>query len=523
MSRIFISYKRVDKNVVFPIVEEIKQKTGVECWIDLEGIESGDQFQNVIIDAIDNADIVIFMLSKNFIAPYKDEISGEIDLKKQTFPEKEVMYALRHNKRLIPISIDGTTVYDCKWLEFNCSGLDCISWGVEEQKSKLLNNLRQWTGKKHSTNAILNTHHSSGTFIIESHSGYACLHINVDETCKIYRFGKQIGEIKAGDWGELYLRMGKHELSFVSAKNLTITKVIEIPSAEYSDFIHIGFSQKEVEESDANNSSSLSDKKQGLSLSINALRKNKGCSIALTVAFVLCVVVLPLGYQYYKVNDDTSLIAGNNELPLIADNPNDYQAEETSSNSSSPSSSERPNRHENASTAPNPIDEIVFVDLDLPSKTMWADRNVGASNKLDYGDLYSWGETSAKKDYRQSCYTKIDANNIVATKYDVAAKLYGYNNQMPTQKQFDELIRECRWEWNGNGYKVIGKNGKSIFLPASGWSCSSVVEHRDVCGYYWTGDRYNSDFAKGLLFNKSEIKTGNGFLYYGRAVRPVRR
>ena len=50
MAQIFVSYKRHDKDIVFPIVEEIKQKTGVGCWID---IESGDQFQNVIIDAIE--------------------------------------------------------------------------------------------------------------------------------------------------------------------------------------------------------------------------------------------------------------------------------------------------------------------------------------------------------------------------------------------------------------------------------------------------------------------------------------
>lgn len=387
MARIFVSYKRQDKDIVYPIVEEIKQKTGIDCWIDLEGIESGDQFQNVIIDAIDNADIAVFMLSKNFIAPYRDEITGEIDLKKQTFPEKEVMYALRHNKRLIPISIDGTTVYDCKWLEFNCSGLDCISWGVEEQQIKLLNNLRQWTGNKHTTNAILNSHHSSGTFIVESHPGCACLHINVDETCKIYRFGKQIGEIKGGDWGELYLRMGKHELSFVSEKNLTVTKIVEIPSAEYTDFIHIGFSKKEVEESDTNKNLSSTDKKQGLSFSINTLRKNKGCSIALTVAFVLCVVVLPC-YLSFERNDDK---------PLIAGNTNDYQPEECPHITSNPSFIERPNDYEDGVTVTHPIDKIEFVDLGLTSKTMWADRNIGANKVSDYGDLYSWGETSTKK------------------------------------------------------------------------------------------------------------------------------
>ena len=514
MHQIFISYKRQDKDIVYPIVEEIKQKTGIDCWIDLEGIESGDQFQNVIIDAIDNADIVVFMLSKNIIAPYRDEITGVIDLKKQTFPEKEIMYALRHNKRLIPISIDGTTVYDCKWLEFNCSGLDCISWGVEEQKSKLLNNLRRWTGNKHTTNAILNTHHSSGTFVVESHPGYACLHINVDETCKIYRFGKQIGEIKCGDWGELYLRMGKHELSFVSEKNLTVTKVVEIPSAEYTDFIHIGFSKKEVEESDTNKSSSSTYKKQGMSFSINALRKNKGCSIALTVAFVLCVVVLPLGYLSFERNGDS---------PLIAGNTYDYQADENSSNSFNPSFTGRPDRKNGGVTAVPPIDKIEFIDLGLPSQTMWADRNIGAKNISDYGNLYSWGETSVKKDYRQSCYTNINVDNIIGTNYDVATQVCGRSYQTPSQKQFDELIKECQWEWDGNGYKVIGKNGKSIFLPASGWSCSSVVEHRDVYGYYWTGNRYNSDLAKGLLFSKSEKKTGNGYLYYGRAVRPVGR
>lgn len=141
MSKIFISYKRQDKDIVFPIVEEIKQKTGVDCWIDLEGIESGDQFQNVIIDAIDNADIVIFMLSKNFIAPYKDEKTGKIDLKKQTFPEKEVMYALNEGKRLIPISIDGTAIKDCKWLKFNCGGIDYMEWSNKEQRIKLCQNL----------------------------------------------------------------------------------------------------------------------------------------------------------------------------------------------------------------------------------------------------------------------------------------------------------------------------------------------------------------------------------------------
>lgn len=158
MSRIFISYKRLDKDLVFPIVEEIYAKTGVDCWIDLDGIESGDQFQNVIINAIDNADIVVCMLSKNYIAPYKDERTGNIDLNKQTFPQKEVMYALDEDKRLIPLSIDGTSVRDCKWLKFNCIGLDCIDWKKQEQREKFFRNVRHWTGGQTDSFATTGTH-----------------------------------------------------------------------------------------------------------------------------------------------------------------------------------------------------------------------------------------------------------------------------------------------------------------------------------------------------------------------------
>lgn len=481
MPKIFISYKRQDKDIVFPVVDLIKQKTGVDCWIDMEGIESGDQFQNVIIDAIDNADIVVFMLSKNFIAPYRDEITGEIDLKKQTFPEKEVMYALRHNKRLIPISIDGTTVYDCKWLEFNCSGLDCISWGVEEQKSKLLNNLRQWSGNKPTTNAILNTYHSSGTFAVESHPGYACLHINVEETCKIYRFGKQIGEIKGGDWGELYLRMGKHELSFVSEKSLTVTKVIEIPSVDFTDFIHIEFTQNNIDKKDGNKSSSSTDKKQGMSFSINALRKNKGCSIALTVVFVLCIVVLPLGYLSFDDKKIRKIIVSN------------------TTKEREPIASKRTDRYEGGVTATPPIDNIEFIDLGLPSKNLWADRNVGAKSVIDKGTYSSFLQYDGSIFPCINCHGRGMLEKVVCNYCSGTG--YLTNLKVPSIEDFEELISCCKWNWiekDGiSGYEVIGPSEKSIFLPEAIIECSDnermkVIYTERHWSAYWSNSYYQS-------------------------------
>ena len=49
MSRIFISYKRADKDKVFELKEKIEAATGEKCWIDLDGIESDAQFVNIIM------------------------------------------------------------------------------------------------------------------------------------------------------------------------------------------------------------------------------------------------------------------------------------------------------------------------------------------------------------------------------------------------------------------------------------------------------------------------------------------
>ena len=145
--KIFISYKRIDKKKVLPIVEEIKKKTGVNCWIDLEGIESGDQFERVIIRAIKDCEILVFMMTRNSIAPYIDPKTGLPDYDKPSWTEKEVKYALEQKKRVIPISVDGTMVSDCDWLAFNFLGTDCIMYNNKEQKDKLFRNITKWLKK----------------------------------------------------------------------------------------------------------------------------------------------------------------------------------------------------------------------------------------------------------------------------------------------------------------------------------------------------------------------------------------
>ena len=45
-----------------------------------------------------------------------------------------------------------------------------------------------------------------------------------------------------------------------------------------------------------------------------------------------------------------------------------------------------------------------WVDLGLPSGTIWATRNVGATSPEDIGDYFAWGETEPKEYYSGGTY-----------------------------------------------------------------------------------------------------------------------
>lgn len=170
-----------------------------------------------------------------------------------------------------------------------------------------------------------------------------------------------------------------------------------------------------------------------------------------------------------------------------------------------------------------------MIDLGLPSGTLWGDRNIGAKTPTDFGDLYAWGEVNTKEDYSSNTYVEQlkPRQILMGAKRDVATAILGEEWSMPTEEQFEELLSECLWSWkkiNGhNGYEIIGKSGKSIFLPAGGWSCDTTVQYRNKYGYYWTSERSSqSQFARSLQFPKNgKGIVGNGYLYVGRSVRAV--
>lgn len=169
------------------------------------------------------------------------------------------------------------------------------------------------------------------------------------------------------------------------------------------------------------------------------------------------------------------------------------------------------------------------IDLGLPSGTLWGDRNLGAESSTDFGDLFAWGEIETKEDY--SPYTYVEQlkpnGKLVGAKRDAATAALGDEWAMPSEKQYQELITECQWNWvmrdGHNGYEIIGKNGNKLFLPASGWSCDTSFQYRNQYGYYWTSERSsNIRYARSLQFPKNgKGIVGNGILHYGRSIRAI--
>lgn len=132
MAQIFISYKRTDRDKVFPLVKSIENELGCKCWVDLDGIESSMQFASVICRAIDNAEVVLFMHSAVHLS-----IDYEND-----WTVKELNYAQQKSKRVVLVRLDGAPLDNIFLMNYGSK--NNIDSRDPLQFEKLLNDLRSW-------------------------------------------------------------------------------------------------------------------------------------------------------------------------------------------------------------------------------------------------------------------------------------------------------------------------------------------------------------------------------------------
>ena len=133
-----------------------------------------------------------------------------------------------------------------------------------------------------------------------------------------------------------------------------------------------------------------------------------------------------------------------------------------------------------------------YIDLGLTSGTKW--KAVNEKNTADAeSDLYT---------------------------YDEAIEAFG--NNLPSYDQWMELVNECSWTWTGMGYKVVGSNGKSIVLPASGFrGYEESVYGVGSFGLYWSSSPEGPDLARFLDFDSDGVSGGCQVRCFGFSVRLV--
>ena len=191
-----------------------------------------------------------------------------------------------------------------------------------------------------------------------------------------------------------------------------------------------------------------------------------------------------------------------------------------------------------------------WVDLGLPSGTLWATMNVGANSPEEYGDYFAWGETTPKDVYDWSTYKWCKGSDHTMTKYCTSSS-YGFNGFvdnkteldpeddaayvnwgpswcMPTLDQLYELKDECTWTkktQNGiYGCLVTGPNGNTMFLPAAGYQNGGALENVNSWGYYWSSTLRTtaSNNAHILYFYSNTPLRADVYRENGRSVRAVR-
>lgn len=194
-----------------------------------------------------------------------------------------------------------------------------------------------------------------------------------------------------------------------------------------------------------------------------------------------------------------------------------------------------------------------WVDLGLPSGTLWATCNVGANTPEEFGDYFAWGETKPKEIYSWATYIHCNGSENTITKYctdskngyngitdnikdllpedDAATVNWGSGWQIPSDVQRDELIHYTTHTWiTQNG--VMGMiftstiNGKRVFFPAAGVRNNSSLDDESTYGHYWTRTLGHGvdPKARRMYFNSTQLDTGGNYRYrfYGESIRPVR-
>lgn len=181
-----------------------------------------------------------------------------------------------------------------------------------------------------------------------------------------------------------------------------------------------------------------------------------------------------------------------------------------------------------------------YVDLGLPSGTMWATCNVGVNKPEDKGLLFQFGRVDGYRygdknhNFRTIDQNKQDTGNpyipkttsgktyntseTLDLKDDAAHVNMGGIWRIPTYEQLNELLDNTTQEVETiNGVKGMmftsNINGSQLFIPFAGYWYNGSFIAAGSCAFVWSSQVHpsNVDVAYRLGFDSSGIASINGY------------
>lgn len=152
----------------------------------------------------------------------------------------------------------------------------------------------------------------------------------------------------------------------------------------------------------------------------------------------------------------------------------------------------------------NKINGYEYVDLGLPSGTLWASYDIGAQEVGGFGDLFMWGETVPKdsktewsdddhKHISNEIYVKYcerDKKLVLDPEDDAATSLWGNEWKIPSYTDWRELMKYCELKLKGESIVFVGPNGNELHFSRY------LLEEYDGCEFscsWWASELDSSD------------------------------
>lgn len=158
-----------------------------------------------------------------------------------------------------------------------------------------------------------------------------------------------------------------------------------------------------------------------------------------------------------------------------------------------------------------------FVDMGLPSGTLWAKVNLGAEDEADTGDRFYFGETQGyqgaeleakiNEDYKPQSYERgwWDSeegnyeNNKITDKNNAVKVIMGNGFDIPRHRDFSELV-------DNSDMEIIEINGRNGIVNNKGLKLTSKINGNVLIMPCWYSDIYYT----GVVYYQSPCRSNGG-------------